>query len=55
MIVLKTLMKVINYKPPPHKHELHSPTKYRSHPCQHHMILVNGYMNLVDCGCLDLT
>ena len=53
--IVKTLVRVINHKPLPHKLQLYLPTKYRSNLCQHYMTLVSGSMNPVDYGCLDIS
>ena len=45
----------INHKPPPHKPQLRSPTKYRCYPCQHYITLGTGWMDLVDYGYLNLS
>ena len=47
----KAFLKVISHKPPPHA--LYLPKTYRSHPCRYCISLVNGYMDLVNYGCLD--
>ena len=52
---VKTLMRVIIHKLPPHIHQLCLPKKYRSHLCRHYISLVSGWMDMVDYGCLDLT
>ena len=54
MAFVKSLMRVINHKLPPHKHQFCLPKKYRSHLCRHYLTLTSSYMDMVDYGCLDL-